>query len=202
MLRFPSSIEIDPVSNLAANPGPQPSATNSKLSLFNQNIQQNTKNVNTGNRQDVNTQNNENTNKGSTGGKWTVTVKIVFPSPKLIKLHTKISANFQPRHHSPSTRRKKSSFLYLLPPPKSRSQIISRKDNLAQKKSGDVLISRVSQVLQALRSLTSVFGMGTGGSSSLLSPETIFLFYTQVFNNHIETHIYFNPRSTLCLPFS
>ena len=69
MLRFPSSIEIDPVSNLAANPGPQPGATNSKLSLFNQNIQQNTKNVNTGNRQDVNTQNNEKTNKGSTGGK-------------------------------------------------------------------------------------------------------------------------------------
>lgn len=42
-----AQIEIDPVSNLAANPGPQPGATNSKLSLSNPNIQQNDKNVNT-----------------------------------------------------------------------------------------------------------------------------------------------------------
>ena len=42
--------------------------------------------------------------------------------------------------------------------------------------SGDVLISRAvaSQVPSALRGLTSVFGMGTGGSLSLLSPETLF----------------------------
>ena len=42
--------------------------------------------------------------------------------------------------------------------------------------SGDVLISRAvaSQVPSALRGLTSVFGMGTGGSLSLLSPETFF----------------------------
>ena len=42
-----------------------------------------------------------------------------------------------------------------------------------KEKSGDVLISpRVTpQVSSALRSLTTVFGMGTGGSSSLLSPQ-------------------------------
>ena len=41
------------------------------------------------------------------------------------------------------------------------------------KKSGDVLISQrvTPQVSSALRSLTTVFGMGTGGSSSLLSPQ-------------------------------
>ena len=41
---------------------------------------------------------------------------------------------------------------------------------------GDVLLSRAvaSQVPSALRGLTSVFGMGTGGSLSLLSPETLF----------------------------
>ena len=40
-------------------------------------------------------------------------------------------------------------------------------------KSGDVLISRevTLRVSSALRSLTTVFGMGTGGSSSLLSPQ-------------------------------
>ena len=39
--------------------------------------------------------------------------------------------------------------------------------------SGNVLLSRAvsSQVPSALRGLTSVFGMGTGGSLSLLSPE-------------------------------
>ena len=41
--------------------------------------------------------------------------------------------------------------------------------------SGDVLLSRAvsSQVPSALRGLTSVFGMGTGGSLSLLSPEIV-----------------------------
>ncbi len=40
---------------------------------------------------------------------------------------------------------------------------------------GDVLLSRAvpSQVPSALRGLTSVFGMGTGGSLSLLSPEIV-----------------------------
>ena len=39
--------------------------------------------------------------------------------------------------------------------------------------SGNVLLSRAvsRQVPSALRSLTSVFGMGTGGTSSLLSPD-------------------------------
>ena len=42
-----------------------------------------------------------------------------------------------------------------------------------KEKSGDVLISRevTLRVSSALRSLTTVFGMGTGGSSSLLSPQ-------------------------------
>ena len=44
--------------------------------------------------------------------------------------------------------------------------------------SGDVLLSRAvsSQVPSALRGLTSVFGMGTGGSLSPLSPEIEFAF--------------------------
>ena len=44
--------------------------------------------------------------------------------------------------------------------------------------SGDVLLSRAvsSQVPSALRGLTSVFGMGTGGSLSPLSPEIEFFF--------------------------
>ena len=42
--------------------------------------------------------------------------------------------------------------------------------------SGDVLLSRAvpSQVPSACGGLTSVFGMGTGGSLQLLSPETLF----------------------------
>ena len=42
-----------------------------------------------------------------------------------------------------------------------------------KEKSGDVLISQrvTPQVSSALRSLTTVFGMGTGGTSSLLSPQ-------------------------------
>ena len=44
--------------------------------------------------------------------------------------------------------------------------------------SGDDLLSRAvsSQVPSALRALTSVFGMGTGASLSLLSPEILFDF--------------------------
>ena len=44
--------------------------------------------------------------------------------------------------------------------------------------SGDDLLSRAvsSQVPSALRALTSVFGMGTGASLSLLSPEILFCF--------------------------
>ena len=42
--------------------------------------------------------------------------------------------------------------------------------------SGDVLLSRAvsSQVPSALRGLTSVFGMGTGGTLSPLPPEIVF----------------------------
>ena len=45
--------------------------------------------------------------------------------------------------------------------------------NSKKEKSGDVLISQrvTPQVSSALRSLTTVFGMGTGGTSSLLSPD-------------------------------
>ena len=48
-------------------------------------------------------------------------------------------------------------------------QLFSIRNNLL---SGDVLLSRAvsRQVSSALKSLTSVFGMGTGVSSSLLSP--------------------------------
>ena len=44
--------------------------------------------------------------------------------------------------------------------------------------SGDDLLSRAvsSQVPSALRGLTSVFGMGTGGTLSPLSPEIEFVF--------------------------
>ena len=49
--------------------------------------------------------------------------------------------------------------------------------------SGSVLFSRAvsSQVLSALRGLTSVFGMGTGGSLSLLPPEILFPFLPSSF---------------------
>ena len=44
--------------------------------------------------------------------------------------------------------------------------------------SGDDLLSRAvsSQVPSALRGLTSVFGMGTGGTLLLLPPEIVFTF--------------------------
>ena len=49
--------------------------------------------------------------------------------------------------------------------------------------SGDDLLSRAvsSQVPSALRGLTSVFGMGTGGSLSPLSPEIVFHFLFRTF---------------------
>ena len=49
--------------------------------------------------------------------------------------------------------------------------------------SGSVLFSRAvsSQVLSALRGLTSVFGMGTGGSLSPLPPEILFSFLSSSF---------------------
>ena len=52
--------------------------------------------------------------------------------------------------------------------PHNRARIKSKKE-----KTGDVLISQAAsrQVSSALESLTSVFGMGTGVSSLLLSPD-------------------------------
>ena len=49
--------------------------------------------------------------------------------------------------------------------------------NSAAVESGDDLSSRAvsSQVLSALKGLTSVFGMGTGGTPSPLSPEILLL---------------------------
>ena len=51
--------------------------------------------------------------------------------------------------------------------------------------SGNVLLSRAvaRQVPSALKSLTSVFGMGTGGSSSLLSPDLSELIFNYQLNN-------------------
>ena len=51
--------------------------------------------------------------------------------------------------------------------------VCQHKIKKAKKKTGDFLFSQQgnSQVSSALKSLTSVFGMGTGISSSLLSPE-------------------------------
>ena len=45
--------------------------------------------------------------------------------------------------------------------------------------SGNVLLSRAvsSQVPSALKGLTSVFGMGTGGTPSPSSPETVNFFF-------------------------
>ena len=59
------------------------------------------------------------------------------------------------------------------------------------KKTGDVLISQAAshQVSSALKSLTSVFGMGTGVTSLLLSPD-----YVNRFRNLL---IYFVVRCTL-----
>ena len=45
-----------------------------------------------------------------------------------------------------------------------------------KKKPGNDLLSHLKAVPSALKGLTSVFGMGTGGSPSLLSPDYIFQF--------------------------
>ena len=45
-----------------------------------------------------------------------------------------------------------------------------------KKKLGDVLLSHPKAVPSALKGLTSVFGMGTGGTPSLRSPSNIYLF--------------------------
>ena len=49
--------------------------------------------------------------------------------------------------------------------------------------SGSDLLSRAvsSQVPSALKGLTSVFGMGTGGSLRLLSPEILYFFELSLF---------------------
>ena len=49
--------------------------------------------------------------------------------------------------------------------------------NVSQVESGGDLSSRAvsSQVLSALKGLTSVFGMGTGGTPSPLPPEIVYL---------------------------
>ena len=59
--------------------------------------------------------------------------------------------------------------------------------------SGDVLLSQAvtHQVSSALKSLTSVFGMGTGVSSLLLSPD-IFAFILKAFSFediYLQNHI-------------
>ena len=48
--------------------------------------------------------------------------------------------------------------------------------------SGNVLLSRAvsSQVPSALKGLTSVFGMGTGGTPSPSSPETVNFFFPHI----------------------
>ena len=55
--------------------------------------------------------------------------------------------------------------------------------------SGNVLLSRVvsNQVPSALKGLTSVFGMGTGGSPSLSSPKIV---EYVLFQSHIHNCIY------------
>ena len=52
---------------------------------------------------------------------------------------------------------------------------------------GNVLLSRAvpRQVSSALESLTSVFEMGTGVSSPLLSPDSLYLVESKIPNNRI-----------------
>ena len=66
--------------------------------------------------------------------------------------------------------------------------------------SGSVLFSRAvsSQVLSALRGLTSVFGMGTGGSLSPLPPEILFSFLSSSFPENCTDPF---PLRFLCLRF-
>ena len=52
--------------------------------------------------------------------------------------------------------------------------MLSRRDSIKMESGGDLLSRTVtSQVPSALKSLTSVFGMGTGGTSSSLPPEMV-----------------------------
>ena len=63
--------------------------------------------------------------------------------------------------------------------------------------SGNVLLSRAvsSQVPSALKVLTSVFGMGTGGTPSPSSPETVNLF----FSSHLDNCTALTRSELLCL---
>ena len=63
---------------------------------------------------------------------------------------------------------------------------VNRRTACINKKTGDVLFSRAvsSQVHSALRGLTSVFGMGTGGSLLLLSPVWLSVYCTLTTTQH------------------
>ena len=72
------------------------------------------------------------------------------------------------------------------------------------KKTGDFLFFQQGnpQVSSALRSLTSVFGMGTGISSSLLSPEIFCILFSQHTQKYIDKcylllrqNLWLSPRS-------
>ena len=96
-------------------------------------------------------------------------------------LMMRFSFSFPLRQALPSVGFHSTSFasLVIFPALLSRPRYImalekrSRSSNCLSLDPGDVLLSRAvaSQVPSALRGLTSVFGMGTGGSLSLLSPE-------------------------------
>ena len=66
----------------------------------------------------------------------------------------------------------KCLFFYLHAPPNAKKKHLKRDASLD---SGSDLSSRTvsSQVLSALKGLTSVFGMGTGGTPSSLPPEIV-----------------------------
>ena len=68
----------------------------------------------------------------------------------------------------------------------------------AKLESGDAIISRAvaSQVPSARGGLTSVFGMGTGGTLQPLSPEIVVLPHSE---NYTGTQ--FDPAISLCFPF-
>ena len=60
---------------------------------------------------------------------------------------------------------------------------------------GNVLLSQAvsHQVSSALKSLTSVFEMGTGVSSSLLPPDSLYLVESKIPNNSIfQTEVFEN----------
>ena len=73
----------------------------------------------------------------------------------------------------------------LLPPDMSKRTSTSCTGSLT----GNVLLSQAvaRQVSSALQSLTSVFGMGTGVSSVLLSPD---FFLLKFFPSKLNTHVY------------